>query len=261
MLVRSQWLPFTGDLVMRMDVPPAHARISLIDRAISDLIDAGVWARLDCLWAIAAHDAQAARLNWKGPGANDLSPVNDPIFTVDGGYAKNPGQPVSCLATGFFVGDGRTNRDSVYAGAYLATNASAGTNAQLLGNFGGAVEPSVIIRPELANGNIYTTCNADTISNTASPGATGYFAVSRTAGDQYRLHHGGGLVAAYGVASTGVVASEPIGLLNRGAPGAGAQMDGRIALAAIGAGLTEGEHETFYEIMVEGYLAEVGAVG
>ncbi len=75
----------TAALVARMAVPPASARRALIDAVIAGLKADGVWARLDWLCLLAAHDAQAARLNWRS-ATKALAAVNSPVFMADRGY-------------------------------------------------------------------------------------------------------------------------------------------------------------------------------
>lgn len=72
-------------LIARMAVPPDQARAKLIDTLVLDLKSSGVWQTLDGLYVLAAHDAQAARLNWRGNLLN-LTPGAAPVFTVDRGY-------------------------------------------------------------------------------------------------------------------------------------------------------------------------------
>lgn len=68
----------------RMAAQPGPARKGQINTLIVALKAAGVWAKLDFLYLLAAHDAQAGRLNMV---ANDeLAPVNSPLFTVDRGF-------------------------------------------------------------------------------------------------------------------------------------------------------------------------------
>lgn len=82
-----------------MSVQPDATRKGLIDALISGLKSDGVWAKLDCLYLLGAHDAQAARLNAKNPGTFTASAVNSPTFTVDRGYAGDGA--TSYLDTGF----------------------------------------------------------------------------------------------------------------------------------------------------------------
>lgn len=76
-------------LFAAMTVQPSNARKALINRTILSLISTGVWSQLDVLYMLAAHDAQAARLNWKSPGTYDAIAVNSPAFATDRGYTGN----------------------------------------------------------------------------------------------------------------------------------------------------------------------------
>lgn len=75
----------TAALVARMTVAPSAARAAAYDRLVRALIAAGVWARLDALYILAAHDAQAARLNWRA-AAYDLTAVGGMTFAPQRGY-------------------------------------------------------------------------------------------------------------------------------------------------------------------------------
>lgn len=76
----------TTALLARMTTSPSSARCDLIDQLIVALVAAGVWAKLDVLHVIAAHDAQAALLNWKGDSANLTVGGGAPVFVADRGY-------------------------------------------------------------------------------------------------------------------------------------------------------------------------------
>ena len=72
-------------LFARMSVQPDSTRKTLIDNLCNALVSAGVWAKLDCLYVTAAHDAQAARLNWVSSSYNVVA-GGSPTFTTDRGY-------------------------------------------------------------------------------------------------------------------------------------------------------------------------------
>ncbi|MFG1464231.1 hypothetical protein V5F77_15175 [Xanthobacter sp. DSM 24535] len=63
----------TAALLARMSVPPAAARKAQLDGLVQTLLAAGIWTKLDAFYILAAHDAQAARLNlvpWTGTVTN-----------------------------------------------------------------------------------------------------------------------------------------------------------------------------------------------
>lgn len=86
--------PYTGyepeadALFARMTTAPDETRKGLINDLIIALKAGGSWAKYDGLHVIAAHNAQAASLNWI-EDAYPLTPVNSPTFTADRGYAGN----------------------------------------------------------------------------------------------------------------------------------------------------------------------------
>lgn len=77
-------------LIARMAVQPDKPRAKLIETLVKDLKSSGVWQALDGLYIMAAHDAQAARLNWRGDLLN-LTPGAAPAFTADRGYQGDGG--------------------------------------------------------------------------------------------------------------------------------------------------------------------------
>lgn len=69
----------------RLTNQPTDARKALYNTLIVSLKDAGVWAKLDSLYVLAAADAQAARQNLVANLYN-LTASGSPAFTVDRGY-------------------------------------------------------------------------------------------------------------------------------------------------------------------------------
>lgn len=64
----------TTTIVAQMMYRPDSARTSRIDALIVALKNAGVWAKLDCFYCLAAHEADAALIDWKHP--------TDPKYTM-----------------------------------------------------------------------------------------------------------------------------------------------------------------------------------
>jgi hypothetical protein len=76
----------TTTLLAAMTVQPSAGRQTVINDLIFALKGAGVWAKLDFFFMLAAHDAQAARINWFNP-AQIATASGGPVFTTDRGYA------------------------------------------------------------------------------------------------------------------------------------------------------------------------------
>lgn len=116
----------TTALIARMTVSPDSTRKGHINTLVKSLKTAGVWPKLDALYVLAAHDAQAGLLNWKG-SVFTLVPVNAPTFTLDRGYAGNGTS--SYLDTGFnpATAGGSYTQDSASFFAWL-TEAAQNAN-------------------------------------------------------------------------------------------------------------------------------------
>lgn len=120
-LVFRAYLDPAQALFDAMTVKPGATRRLLIADTIRDLIAAGVWAKLDLFYVLAAHDEQAARLNWKNPGANTLTAVNSPAFAADQGFTGNATD--AYLATGFnpVLQAGQFTQNSAHIGTFVRT--------------------------------------------------------------------------------------------------------------------------------------------
>jgi len=109
------------NLIAAMTVAPNNFRKANIAQCIQQLYAGGVWAKTDVMWVMAAHDEQAARLNWITPGSFTLSAINSPTFTTDRGF--NGDGSTSYLDTGW---DRATNgvqftQNNAHASVYQRT--------------------------------------------------------------------------------------------------------------------------------------------
>lgn len=108
-----------ASVIARMATPPDAARRQMINQLWSQLTSAGIAAKLDLFYLPAAHDAQAALLNW-AQAAYDLIPINSPSFTVDRGI--NGDGVTSYYDTGFNylgVAAPQYGKDAASAGIYV----------------------------------------------------------------------------------------------------------------------------------------------
>lgn len=78
--------PDTQAFLSAMSVQPTAARTQLYDEFIRGLKTDGLWAKIDWLTIMAAHDEQAARINVRSP-FKSLTAVNSPTFKPDLGFA------------------------------------------------------------------------------------------------------------------------------------------------------------------------------
>jgi len=114
-------------LFAAMTVQPDTARKEVINQLILNLKAAGIWSVLDVLYVTAAHDAQAAGLNWKAPASFVLTAVNSPTFTTDRGYAGDG--TTSYLDTGWAPNNGvQFTQNSAHFGLWLRSVGAAAGN-------------------------------------------------------------------------------------------------------------------------------------
>ena len=115
-----------ADLVARMSSAPNDTRKGVIDTCIGSLKTAGVWAKLDALYLFAAHDNQAALLNWKG-ATYDATAVNSPTFTTNRGFTG--------VSTGYV--DSNFNPTTASSPKFVQNSATLGIWSRTSGAIGG----------------------------------------------------------------------------------------------------------------------------
>ena len=158
-----------------MTVQPSKSRKALADRLIRTLITAGIWPKLDVLQIYAAHDEQAARLNWVS-ASYTATAVNSPTFTVGRGFNGNG--TTSYLDTTFnpvtAVG-AKYLRDSAFLGIWPLTDSAI--NANDVGTFNGSTGANLAAR---LTGNLFNGfANGGALTADTSPTSRGFFAWSR----------------------------------------------------------------------------------
>ncbi|MEP9379743.1 hypothetical protein ABLE91_23735 [Aquabacter sp. CN5-332] len=239
-------------LLARMSPAAPAPRAAEISTLVSALLAAGLWQKLDAFYMLAAHDAQAARLNWIADHYN-LTAVNTPAFLADRGYAGNGTN--SYLDTSFNPATAAAphfTQNAASIGAWSLTN-QQGSSALMGGVSTGGQS---YLLPWAGDGNMYVTLNR--AGDNARPSAghsLGLFSASRLAFGSFTSHVNG---------ANAVVS--PVGAV---APGSGNFYIGarntqqfttrRIAFAFMGDGLTDGEVAGLYAA-VRTYLLAVGAV-
>ena len=176
--------PETLALLAAMTSRPDHdsVRARLIDDLMRRIIAEGVWARLGNLYVLAAHDAQAARLNWVLPGTADLSEVSAPAFVADRGYTGDGS--TSYLTSGALVRSPYALNDA-HAGVWVNTNVAEAGN-----DLGGVSGAQLRLATRSATDTIaYRMNNSTSGSVTSITDARGHTMLNRTgstAGDVYK---------------------------------------------------------------------------
>jgi hypothetical protein len=213
---------------------PAWERRSLYNSVVSALIAADVWSRLDAFYMLAAHASAAALINWKAPGAFNLTPVNSPTFTTDRGFTGDGS--TSYLNTNFnpVAAAGNYAQNSNHAAVWVNQGVGDATRV-VFGN----LNERIIPQQATAQLNTRSAVGAsDTVAITNALGNSGY---SRLTGSEYGQFKNGVKLATPARASTGLE-SDHFGLLatiSLGTPGLYSSR--RIASAHFGAGLSDAQ--------------------
>lgn len=232
-------------LIARFTADPGTARRALVDGLVGDLKAAGVWSKLDALWVLAAHDEQAARLNWLS-ASYGLTKVNAPTFAVDLGYTGDGSS--AYLDTGFndLTGTAQYLQDSFHLGCYCNLN-NGGGNSHI------GTTSAVTTRINASTTQLATRVHSATSFNTSTNAAVGHNVITRDGSTSSRALHNGASVGASSAASTAPTSANLA--IFRSASSYNAD---RIAAAHLGAFLTPTEVSNLYGALLT-YLAALGA--
>ena len=244
-------------LFARFTTPPDATRKALINTLIKSLKAAGVWAKLDALYILAAADAQAARRNWVADQYN-LTEVNSPTFTADRGYAGNGS--TSYLKTGFNPATAvspQFTQNSAHASLSDRTSRSAAATVEF-----GAVTTSftaeIATRYTGDSGLLRINSNSSPPSFTSAE-SSGRFAVSRTGATAMQAYRNASSLGTNSDASASPISSEFFICCVNAAGGTPiAYSTDQISQVGFGAGLSGAEISAM-DAAIAAYLTAVGA--
>lgn len=238
-----------------MSVQPSGARKSTLDTLISSLKSSGVWAKLDWLSVMAAHDAQAARLNAVNP-AQAMTAVNTPTFTTDRGYAGNGTSSYLDTAWNPFTAGGKFAQNDCAMGIWIGTEVSSGAQYDI-GNSNAAMcarnAGTALITAQSASSSTLTLPAATSI------GFTSWSRTSSTAGTAYKNGASTGAIATTSTA----LRNAPLILCGANSSSTGTVTAGnfstrRIQAVAWGSQLSGAEQLALYNALAT-YMTAVGA--
>lgn len=236
-------------LFARMSVAPDATRKGLINTCILSLLTgavsgANIWNKIDALYLMAAHDAQAATLNWKSTSytlTTTLTPTTDRGYTGDG---------VSSISTGFADNTAAVNwsQDSASLGVWInqdngSTSPVSGitstANTRLNHNSAGTV-----------NSRIHGTVQATT---TGGVNRLGFLVGVRVSSSTVNLYRAGVSIATTGASTSVAPALGNILFLQSSV---GLTTD-RVAAGVIAGALTANENLDIYNAL-NVYLTAIG---
>lgn len=233
----------------RMSVQPDAARRRLIDATIAALKAAGTWSKRSGIYLIAAHDAQAARLNLKADAFNLLA-IGSPSWVADRGYQGDG--TGAYLDTGYNLssGGGLYQQTSANVAAWSLTSAiSAGS---IIGAFVGGTGTNINQR---GTSDAFTArVNGATAIGTTNADGSGYYSANRSGTSVRSGKNGVSIIS--GSQSADALINFTLRVLT--ASGTSFRAD-RAAFAAFGGSLTEAEEAAEYAA-IRTYLQALGAV-
>ena len=222
-------LPETEAVIAAMAVPPSAARAALMDNLVAALKACGAWGRFDGLFLTAAHEAQAAQVNWAAPDGPGLNPINSPVFHVDSGYEGDGA--TSYLETGQRQGQGLFLPEDHHAGLWAASASGSGT---AWGNGRNRIIPFT------GSSALATRSNAGSAASSPVGDGTGHSAFSRSAVERYSVFKDGAAIDMPEVAATTPVAQEFVLLGYSASSGVTGLSTWRISALHFGAALDPG---------------------
>lgn len=247
----------TVALVARMPAP-APSRQYLMDRLVGALVDAGVWAKLDALYVLAAPDSASARVNWVS-AAYGLTEVNSPAFSADRGYRSDGA--TSHLRTGFVPsGATRFRQASASLGVWVAENGRRGLTIGALQLPG--YQGSHIARYGAGDGDYCAlTINQTGIIPVVNYSAfldPGFYAATRTDSASVVRYRNGALVESVSAAASAPSTLEFYLLAINAGGTPYVNGTSRVSAAFIGGGLTAAEVAAL-DAALRAYLTALGA--
>lgn len=236
--------------------PTPSTRADRINDLIVALKTAGVWSKLDALYVMAAHDAQAAQRNWIADQYN-LTAVSSPTFTADRGYTGNGTS--SYLGTGFVP----TTAGGLYAlnDAHVSvwSRTSTQTNTVEIGARDASGNNQVFLQVRAATNRTVSRINQDVaFGDAAATDGSGHFLLTRRGATESELYRNGVSSLDSASASDAMPGREILlGALNT-AGVAGLFSPKQLAGASIGGGISDAEALAFHAAL-NTYLTAVGA--
>lgn len=183
-----------------MSVQPDGTRQGLLNDLIAGLKADGVWAKLDWLSLLAAHDEQAGRLNLVNP-AQAMTAVNTPTFETDRGFTGNgTSSYLNSNWNATTASSPKFVQNSAHMGVWVNVNISASGQFDI----GTQWRAAIMTR---ASPNFQFYANSTTAQTVALPVNTsvGHTAWSRTGASAHEVFKDGASVASGTTASTSLM--------------------------------------------------------
>lgn len=237
-----------------MTVQPDATRKGLINTLIVAGKANGWWLPLDWFVPIAAHDAQAGRLNARAP-AKSLVAVNSPTFTTDRGYSGDGTSSYLGFGEAFGVSGSQYIQDNASFGAYCNQQNGAAGSSPHVGQTSGTAVVQMFANNSTVTGSVRIN---DVTSSAISQGTAtrlGHRALVRSVSTEKRAFMNGGAAQVFVVTSAALQATENR-LLSQGTSNSFSA--DRLAATFVGRALTDAQVASLHTDLVT-YLTAIGA--
>ena len=224
---------------------PGAARAARVDALIGSLKSAGVWAKLDALYVLAAHEQATAVLNWVSTSYN-LTTSAAPTFLADR-YVQGNGT-TQFYDTGFDPTTAVTPQfvqNSAHLGAWQVNTVTSA----LVGHTGATLIPSTTPTYRLNGGVGITGSGA---------AAIGYVTAVRSSASSLIGYYNGTENINSGANTSAAPSAETLYICARNQT-TDSFSQGRVTIVHFGSALTAGEVSAAYTAF-NSYLASVGAI-
>jgi hypothetical protein len=227
-----------------------------IELLVAGLRGDGIWTKFDRLWVYAQRTTTLALRDIVG--GNVATIIGSPAFVANRGYTGTAVNPaVNYIDTGFnaFSSGVAWTQDSAHISVWCVTNNAAAVGGALMGN--DSVTGHLYVTYQ--DGLIYAALNTGSAAASIAAPATriGHWILSRTSTTAVELYQNGVTNTTYSNTSLNganrnylVCATNTGTVIADGSPN-------QIAMASIGAGLTDAEAVLFYN-RVRAYMTAVG---
>jgi hypothetical protein len=225
--------------------------------AINDLVvrlkGTTIWAKLDALYLLAAHESAAALINWKNPGTFNMTAGGAPTFTADSGYTTDGVDDY--LSTNFnpATAGGSFAQNSACFGIWSGT--SAGSNSSKAGWYDGT--DGITINPHTTGNEMQVRINQGTVLQSAFGSVTdgvGLYVGNRSGASAVQAYRNGASITTATTASTALNSAA----IRLGGITASSFAALTFRAAVIGGSLSSSEQSDLYNFILE-YLRQVGA--
>jgi hypothetical protein len=242
--------PESEGFFSRLATQPTTARKNLYDTMISALVAAGVWAKLDALYILAAAD-QATALTNLVQSSYGGSATNSPTFTADQGFA---GGGTKYISTGFNPTTASAAKFTRNSASIFVWSLTSGTDAgDGFGYANGNV--SATLTPRYSDGKNYVLVNdATTYSATVADGS-GLLHGTRNSSSTKDIYKNGSAQASGFSAASIALINSTLTILK----GIDGSYSGTIAAAGLGSGMTSQNAADLYSAL-HAYLQAVAGV-